>query len=108
MPTKPNLSRVQARPDPAQWAPDELLTLPEAALLMWPNGPLRAASLPTAARDGRLAITVVAGKHLTTKAALSELSVCTPRSDEAASLDGPLSEKNVFAHIAAAGRRASI
>jgi hypothetical protein len=37
----------------------------------------RTASLRTAARDGRLSITVIAGKHLTTKAALKELSVCS-------------------------------
>jgi hypothetical protein len=77
MPTKPDLSRVLARPDPDQWAADELLTLPEAAQLMWPNGPLCTASLRTAARDGRLVITVIAGKHLTTKAALKGLSVCS-------------------------------
>jgi hypothetical protein len=71
------LDRVAVRPDPATWRNDELLTLREAAALMWPNGPLSERSLRTAVREGRLPISVVAGKFFVTKDALSLLSVCT-------------------------------
>jgi hypothetical protein len=77
MTTKP-LRRVAARPDPSDWAPDELLTLAEAAALMWPHGPLSERTLRTAVREGRLPISIVAGKFFVTKDALSLLSVCTP------------------------------
>lgn len=80
MGTKPDLSRVQARPDPSMWDDFELLTLPEAAQLMWPQGPLRAASLRHAARVGKLSIVEIAGKHMTNKAALREMAICSIRS----------------------------
>jgi hypothetical protein len=71
------LDRVAVRPDPATWRNDELMTLGEAAALMFPDGPLSERSLRTAVREGRLPISVVAGKFFVTKAALSLLSVCT-------------------------------
>ncbi|MCS3928989.1 hypothetical protein M2175_004020 [Bradyrhizobium elkanii] len=77
------LQRVKIRPDPSQWDDDELMTLAEAAMLMWPNGPLTETSLRTAVRDRRLAISVVAGKFLVTKAALRALSLCKPLGDDA-------------------------
>lgn len=74
MVTKPDLPpRVAARPDPAQWRPDEFLTLGEAAILFWPDGPIRAASLRTAQRDGQLAVARVAGKVLTTRGAVEDM-----------------------------------
>lgn len=63
MATKPDLSRVLERPNPSDWADDELLTLPEAAELFWPRGPLKTASLRTAARDGQLAIVVTRARR---------------------------------------------
>lgn len=98
MGTKPNLRRVAERPDPQAWGEDEILTLPEAALLFWPRGPLRVASLRTAARDGKLAITVIAGKMMTTKRALRGLAVCTPAVRRSAQ-SGSLSSCNIVEHL---------
>jgi hypothetical protein len=79
--------RIAARPDPAQWGDDELLSLTEAAQLMWPLGPLTARSLRTAAEAGQLPVTLVARKLLTTKAALRELSRCATRTVPATNAD---------------------
>nr|BCE70257.1 hypothetical protein XF8B_03680 [Bradyrhizobium diazoefficiens] len=70
------------RPDPAEWADDELMSLAEAAALLWPGGPLSVSSLRTAERDGRLAVVSIAGKILTTKAALREMAKCSASSRE--------------------------
>lgn len=71
---KPELPpRVAARPDPTQWRLDEFLTLPEAAVLFWPDGPIKTASLRTAQRDGQLAVARVAGKVLTTRGAVEDM-----------------------------------
>jgi hypothetical protein len=75
--TKRTIDRVAVRPDPAMWRNDELLTLGEAARLMFPNL-LSERSLRHAAKEGRLPISVVNGKHFTTLDALALLSVCTP------------------------------
>ncbi len=71
--------RVAARPDPGQWLDDELMTLREAASLHWPQGPLTARSLRTAAEAGQLPVTMVARKLLTTRRALKEMSRCAVR-----------------------------
>lgn len=71
-------ARVQARPDPAAWEMDELMSLPEAAALFWPAGPLTTHSLRVAVRDGALPVSVLAGKILTTRRAVLSLSVCRP------------------------------
>jgi hypothetical protein len=68
--------RVAQRPDPSSWGEDELLTLGEAARLHWPNGPITERTLRTAIRDGRLAISKLAGKFYVTRRALSALSHC--------------------------------
>lgn len=73
---KDKLSRIANRPDPRQWGEHELMTLAEAAALMWPDGLLTETSLRTAVRDGRLPISKIAGKFLTTRAALSTLTIC--------------------------------
>jgi hypothetical protein len=75
-PSAPDLSRVRQRPDPESWGLDEMLTLPEAALLHWPQGPLTVTSLRTAVRDGQLAVAVIAGKHFTTRRHLATLTAC--------------------------------
>jgi len=77
-------ARVQARPDPHQWEMDEIMTLPEAADLFWPDGPLTTNSLRVAVRDGVLPVTVVAGKFLTTRRAVMSMSVCRPVTGRAA------------------------
>jgi hypothetical protein len=60
-PRKIKPPRVENRPDPSEWPDDELMTLPEAAALFWPNRPLTTTSLRTAVRDRRLEIAEIAG-----------------------------------------------
>jgi hypothetical protein len=71
--------RVAARPDPAQWADDELMTIKEAAALLWPSGPLTASSLRTAYRAGELDVTMIARKLLVTKSALKAMAEAATR-----------------------------
>lgn len=65
--------RVADRPRSEEWTDDELLTLPEAAALFWPDGPITTNTLRTAGRDGTLAITTVAGKFFTTPLAIRRM-----------------------------------
>ncbi|HVV41975.1 MAG TPA: hypothetical protein VHC94_13020 [Nitrobacter sp.] len=66
--------RVAARPNPCDWADDELMTFAEAAALMWPSGPLTASSLRTAYRAGELEVAMIARKLLVTKKSLSAMT----------------------------------
>src|SRR5579862_4686955 len=67
------LSRARARPDPAQWGDDEVMTLIEAVAVFFPDGPLTLSSLRTAVAAGTLEIAKVAGKNLTTPRAIRKL-----------------------------------
>jgi hypothetical protein len=67
--------RVADRPRSEEWNDDELLTLPEAAALYWPAGPITTNTLRTAGRDGTLAITKVAGKFFTTPMAIRRMGL---------------------------------
>lgn len=80
-------TRVEARPSPAEWDLDELMSLPEAAALFWPEGPLSVSSLRVAVRDGVLPVTIVAGKILTTRRAVLAMSVCHPAPGREVSAD---------------------
>lgn len=71
--------RVAARPDPAQWTDDELMTFAEAAALMWPQGPLTESSLRTAYRAGELEVAMIARKLLVTKRALRAMVEATTK-----------------------------
>lgn len=84
------LERVRARPDPALWRDDELMTLVEAAALYWPEGPLTETSLRTAVRDGRLPISQIAGKFFVTKTALRTLTVCEPLREDIPARTAPI------------------
>lgn len=90
--------RVEKRPSPDQWGRDELMTLEEAAHLLWPDGPLTATSLRTAVRDRQLDVVRIAGKILTCKAALERMSVCSlpspdvPATDRAPDRSGSIAE----------------
>jgi hypothetical protein len=64
------LARAKARPDPAQWGEDEVMTLIEAVAVFFPQGPLTLSSFRTAATAGILKIAKVAGKDLTTPRAI--------------------------------------
>lgn len=68
--------RVEKRPAQDQWTDEELMTLDEAANLLWPDGPLTSNSLRTAVRNHELQIVKIAGKILTCKAALRRMSIC--------------------------------
>lgn len=67
--------RIADRPRVEEWADDELLTLPEAAALFWPAGPITTNTLRTAERDGTLTVTKVAGKFFTTPMAIRRMGV---------------------------------
>jgi hypothetical protein len=81
--SKRGLSRVEERPAPSQWDPDELLTLTEAAALFWPTGLIKTAGLRTAVREKKLEIAVIAGKHFTSPSAIGRMSRCALRQDRA-------------------------
>lgn len=72
-------ARILERPHPHLWGDDELLTLPEAAALFWPQGPLATRSLRTAVRAGQLGTVTIAGKMLTTKRQLARMAECENR-----------------------------
>lgn len=76
---RPLPPRIAERPSPADWHDDELLTLEEAAALMWPDGPLTSTSLRHAVREKILDVAEIAGKILTCRAALRRMSACKPR-----------------------------
>lgn len=67
-------ARVRLRPDPAQWSPDELMSLPEAAALFFPSGLLTTASLRTSYKNKQLAVAVIARRHLTTRASVEAMA----------------------------------
>ena len=78
--------RIAAKPDPAAWPEDALLTLPEAASLMWPTGLLTTKSLRHAQKTGQLATVTIAGKVFTNILSLRDLTRCglvPPKSDDA-------------------------
>jgi hypothetical protein len=92
--------RIEARPSPEDWKAEELLTLAEAAALFWPDGPLTVTSLRTAVRDGQLEVAEIAGKLLTTKAAIARMSVCKPRSTvQAVAADRAITESLTVADM---------
>lgn len=71
--------RVAARPDPKDWPDDELLTLSEAAALLWPRGPITASTLRTAYRSGLLETVLLARKLMTTKRAVHAMTEAARR-----------------------------
>ncbi len=77
--TKAWLPCVLHRPDPDHWRPTELMTIPEAAALFYPEGPLTVTSLRTARRDGMLATTMVARRVMTTPDAMRAMGNVTLR-----------------------------
>jgi hypothetical protein len=66
--------RIAARPNPCDWADDELMSFAEAASLLWPDGPLSASSLRTAYRAGDLEVTMIARKLLVTKRSIQKMT----------------------------------
>ena len=68
--------RIAAKSDPAAWPEDALLTLPEAASLLWPTGPLTTKSLRSARKAGQLRTVTIAGKVFTNLQALRDMARC--------------------------------
>jgi len=71
-----SINRAIERPHRDDWRDDELMTLVEAVTVFWPKGPLTVSSLRTAIRQGKLRVTVVARRHLTTPGAIARMSEC--------------------------------
>lgn len=67
------LGRVAARPHPEEWGETELLTLAEAAALLFPNGPLTERKLRTATGNGLLGVAKINGNIFTTKRAVADM-----------------------------------
>jgi hypothetical protein len=67
------LDRVAERPDPAEWAPDELISLAEGAALFFPRGPLSEKSLRKAVVDGKLQTVTISRKIYTTPAEMRRM-----------------------------------
>ena len=65
--------RVSNRPSPDNWGEDELMTLPEAVSLMWPDGVITVSTLRTAIRDGLLPHVRVGRRMFVTKRGLADL-----------------------------------
>ena len=71
----PKPRRVVARSDPTTWSDTELMTLAEAAALLWPDGgPVTASTLRTAYRAGLLEGVIIARKLLVNKNAISAMT----------------------------------
>ena len=74
MPPRPALARLEHRPAPDQWAEDELLTLAEAAALLFPAGPFDADALRIAVRRGELAAVEINTRTFTTLLAVRTMT----------------------------------
>jgi hypothetical protein len=73
---RPIPPRVMARPEPSQWQETELMSLPEAAALFWPDGLLSVANLRKLVASRRLAHVRLTRKVLTSKASIIRMSEC--------------------------------
>jgi hypothetical protein len=63
------------------------MTLPEAAALFWPDGPVTVPTLRTLIRKGQLRIAVVGRRHMTSRRAIEEMQVAEVRRHPAADRD---------------------
>jgi hypothetical protein len=66
--------RLGTRPDREDWGLDDLLTLPEAAALYWPDGPVTVSTLRTAIRRGQLPVARLGRRFLTSRRAIEEMT----------------------------------
>jgi hypothetical protein len=69
---KPLPRRIAAKPDPATWGDDDLLTLAEAAALLYP-GLLTESFLRTSYRKQSLEVVLINRKLLTCKRSVREM-----------------------------------
>lgn len=74
MAPRPALNRLTTRPSAGEWQNDELISLAEAAALLFPRGPLNAKSLRLACRRDELEHVVICGKTYTTLDALRRMT----------------------------------
>lgn len=70
---KPKPRRIASRPDPATWGDTYILTLAEAAALLWPEGPITESTLRTSYRKGFLEVVFLNRKLLTCKRSIREM-----------------------------------
>ena len=84
MAPRPSLDRLRLRPLAADWESDELVTLAEAAALLFPRGPVTAASLRIAHHRGVLPTVDVSGRLHTTLAAVRHATSLRLRASEPA------------------------
>jgi hypothetical protein len=69
----PKPRRVVVRPDPTTWSDTELMSLAEAAALLFPEGLLTTSSLRSAYRAGQLEVIFVARKCLVNKVLVAKM-----------------------------------
>lgn len=88
------------------------MTLPEAAALFWPRGPLTVTSLRTAGHEGSLKVTIVAGKWFVTAAAIrtmgKEKEKETARQAVEPLASDPVATEDLLRRIADARGRAGV
>ncbi len=72
----PNTRRVAEKPNPADWGMDEPLTLYEAVALLWPNGPVKVATLRAEIHAGRLPYRRIGKAFCVTREGLATLGQC--------------------------------
>lgn len=75
----PTPRRIAAQPDPAAYGDGDLLTLAEAAALLFPQGPLTTSSLRSAYRKGTLEVIVISRKVMVTKRAIAAMTEAARR-----------------------------
>lgn len=88
------LARVKRRPLPADWGPDEPMTLAEAVAVHWPDGLLTVSSLRTEIAKGALPFAYVNGRQWVTSRDLAALfakkaTKCPAARKAPASTSGP-------------------
>jgi hypothetical protein len=72
---KPIPRRVAARPDPKDWTDTEVMTLEEAAALLFPSGgPITSSTLRSAYRSGLLEVVFLSRKILVNKAGIAAMT----------------------------------
>lgn len=68
--------RVTTRPAAVDWDMDELMTLPEAVALFWPDGLLTVTNLRRAIEKEQLAHVRISRKVLTSRASILRMTQC--------------------------------
>jgi hypothetical protein len=70
----PKPRRVAARPLPEMWSDSEVMTLEEAAALLFPDGLITTSTLRSAYKQSKLEVIVIARKVLVNKALVAQMT----------------------------------